>query len=178
MSNVTVLDGIARYFGGEYDEHTRTYRTSPLREYGVGVVRRAPAKRDDHAEYYLGQPPGERTGCQIIVQIPRSSERRIALGGAHSGTKQIVYEVVLSCFVRSRSAHAEDAQDDVQALRDAIVDHMRADRTLGGAVFQAGEYVDNGQGSIDTAYGQPETAAEMSKSYLEVTFAAVEFVTA
>lgn len=178
MSVQTVLDGICRYFGGAYDEPTRTYRSSPLSKYGVGVVRRSFAKRDDHADYFWGQPPGSRTGAQIVVLIPRSSEHRIALGGAHSGMKQVLYEVSVNVFVRSNCPHAEDAQDDVYALRDALIEHMRLDRTLGGAVFQAGEHTDGGMDGIDTRYGEPETKAELTKSFLEVTFAAVEFVNA
>jgi hypothetical protein len=173
-----VLDGICRYFGGAYDEQTRTYRSSPLSKAGVGVVRRAWAKRDDHAGYFWGMPPGTRTGCQMVVQIPRSSERRIALGGEHGGMKQVTYEVVLNCFVRSNCPYAEDAQDDVYALRDALMEHMRADRTLGGAVFQAGEHNTDGMDGIDITYGQPETKAELTKSFVEITFAAIEFVSA
>ncbi|WP_439947167.1 hypothetical protein [Streptomyces sp. BBFR109] len=178
MSIQDALDGICRYFGGPYDEATRTYRGSPLSAAGVGVVRRAWATSDVHADYFLGQDAGARTGCQIIVFIPRHHEERIALGGAHSGMKQVTYEVQLLCYLRSRTAFAEDAQDDVYALRDALVEHMRLDRTLGGAVFQAGEHVAGGLDGIDFRYGQPETKAGLTKSYLEVTFAAIEFVTA
>jgi len=172
----TALDGICRYFGGPYDADTRTYRSSPLPT--VGVVRRAWAKRDDHEDYFHGQFAGARTGCQIVVFIPRHQERRVALGGAHNGMKQITYEVQLCCFIRSRTPYAEDAQDDVYALRDSLVELMRLDRTLGGAVFQAGELVDGGLDGIDFTYGQPETKAELTKSYLEMTFAAIEFVNA
>lgn len=174
----SVYDGICQYFGGPYDPQTRTYRSSPLSQFGVGVVRRAWAKRDDHEDYFWGQPPGARTGCQIVLFIPRHSERRVALGGAHSGMKQITYEVTLNCYIRSRCEHAEDAQDDVQALEDALVEHMRLDRTLGGAVFQAGEYVTGGLDGISFRYGQPETKAELTRSFLEMTFAAIEFVSA
>jgi hypothetical protein len=178
VSIQTALDGICTYFGGPYDPATRTYRSSPLAGAGVGVVRRVWAKRDDHEDYYIGQPPGSRTGCQIVVFIPRHHEARIALGGAHSGMKQITYEVTLNCYIRSRTPYAEDAQDDVYALRDALVEWMRLDRTLGGAVFQAGEHVDGGLDGIDFRYGQPETKAEVTKSFLEMTFAAIEFVNA
>ncbi|MGW5123309.1 hypothetical protein ACWEQ7_04440 [Streptomyces sp. NPDC004069] len=176
MSVQTALDGICRYFGGAYDPGTRTYRSSPLTQYGVGVVRRAWATADVHQDYFLGQDPGARTGCQIVVFIPRHHEARIALGGEHSGMKQITYEVQVLCYIRSRTEFAEDAQDDVHALRDALVEHMRLDRTLGGAVFQAGEHVDGGLDGIDFRYGQPETKAGLTKSFLEVTFAAIEFV--
>ena len=178
MSVQTALDGICQYFGGPYDPQTRTYRSSPLSQYGVGVVRRAWAKRDDHADYFWGQPTGSRTGVQIVVFIPRRHEFRKALGGEHNGMKQINYEITLNCYIRSRVEYAEDAQDDVQALEDALVEHMRLDRTLGGAVFQAGEFVDGGANGIDFRYGQPETKAELTKSFLEMSFTAIEFVNA
>ncbi|MFI8535333.1 hypothetical protein ACIGMX_34450 [Streptomyces aquilus] len=178
MSIQSVLDGICRYYGGPYDETTRTYRSSPLVQAGVGVVRRAWAKRDDHRDYYLGQPDGARTGCQIVVYIPRSSETRFAVGGATGGHKNIVYEVQLCCYFRSRAPYAEDAQEDVYILRDALVEHLRRDRTLGGCVFEAGEAVDGGNGSIDFEYGQPETRAELTKSFLLMTFPALEIVAA
>jgi hypothetical protein len=178
VSIQSVLDGICRYYGGTYDDTTRTYRSSPLTTYGVGVVRRAWAKDDNLADYFLGQDPGARTGCQMVVYIPRSTETRFAVGGATSGHKNVVYEVQLCCYIRSRTPHAEDAQDDVYALRDALVEHMRADRTLGGAVFEAGEHVDGGSGSIDFDYGQPETKAQLTKSFLLMTFPALEIVQA
>ncbi|MFG3287259.1 hypothetical protein ACGF3G_00345 [Streptomyces sp. NPDC048179] len=178
MSVQAVLDGICRYLGGAYDEQSRTYRSSPLTKAGVGVVRRAWPKRDDHGDYFWGMPPGTRTGAQIVVFIPRHSEHRVALGGEHGGMKQVVYEVVLNCYIRSNCAYAEDAQDDVHALRDALLEHLRLSRTLGGAVFQAGEHIDGGMDGIDVQYSQPETKAELTKSFVEITFAAIEFINA
>lgn len=177
MSIQTVLDGICQYFGGPYDEQTRTYRSSPVE--GIGVVRRAFSKRDDHQDYYHGMEPGARTGSVMVVTIYRSNEFRVALGGEHGGQKQRNFEVELGLFIRSRTPYAEDAQDDVYALQDAIVERIRADRTLGGAVFQAGEHIDRSAlDGLVFQYGQPESAADLTKSYLSVIFAACEFVTA
>lgn len=174
MSASTVLDGICRFFGGPYDPVTRTYRGSPVA--GVGVARRAFAKRDDHADYFFGMGDGARTGCQIVVTIYRQAEFRIALGGEHGGQKQRNFDVELACYIRSRAQHAEDAQDDVYALGDALIAYMRLDRTLGGAVFQAGEHMRQGSGLIAIDYGQPETKAELTKSFMSVTFQACEIV--
>jgi hypothetical protein len=67
VSIQSALDGICQYFGGPYDPQTRTYRSSPLSQYGVGVVRRAWAKRDDHNDYFWGQDagtaPAARSSC-------------------------------------------------------------------------------------------------------------------
>ncbi len=169
-----VLDGICRYFGGPYEPVSRTYRSSPVP--GVGVVRRAFAKRDQHEDYFNGMPPGARTGCQIIVTLYRQTEFRIALGGEHGGWKQRNFDVELACFIRSRTPHAEDAQDDVYALQDALVEWLRQDRTLGGAVFQAGEHMERGDGTVSFAYGQPETKAELTKSFMSMTFQACELI--
>jgi hypothetical protein len=177
VSVTAALDGICRYFGGAYDAPSRTYRSPQVS--GVGVVRRAFAKRDDHADYFHGMSPGTRTGSVMVVTIYRSNEFRVSLGGAHGGMKQRNFEVELACFIRSRTEHAEDAQDDVYALQDAIVEHIRLDRTLGGAVFQAGEHIDRAANDgISFDYGQPETKAELTKSFLSVTFSACEFVEA
>lgn len=178
MSSQSVLDGICRYFGGPYDDTTRTYRSSPLQSVGIGVVRRAWAKNDNKADYFWGQDAGARTGCQVVVWIPRRSEQRFTVAGEHGGMKNVRYSIELACYIRSRTPSAEDAQDDVYAIEDALVEHMRADRTLGGACFEAGEAVDGGQGSIDFEYGQPETTAELTKSFLLMSFTALEIVQA
>ena len=176
MSIQSVLDGICTYYGGPYDPDTRTYRSSPLS--GVGVVRRAWATDDRIDDYFNGMEPGARTGCQIVVWIPSQSEQRFALAGEHGGMKNVRYDVEFAVYIRSRTPHAEDAQDDVYALRDALVEHMRADRTLGNACFEAGEAVDGGRGSIDVEYGQPETKAGLTKSFALMSFTALEIVQA
>lgn len=176
MSSASVLDGICRYFGGPYDPNTRTYRASPVS--GVGIIRRGWAKRDVPAGYFRGMPAGARTGSQGVFWIPRRSEQRFALGGPHGGMKNVRYEIEGAFYVRSRTQHAEDAQDDMYALQDALVEWMRADRTLGGACFEAGEFVDGGQGSIDFENAQPETTTELTKSFFLMSFTALEIVSA
>ncbi|MEU6513620.1 hypothetical protein [Streptomyces sp. NPDC046978] len=177
MPIAQVLDGICRYFGGDYDPKTRTYRSSPVT--GIGVVRRAWPTDDPHDEYFNGMDPGARTGCQVVVAIPRQHEYRRAMGGEHSGVKQIVYEVILHLYLRSRTPFAEDAQDDAYALRDALVEWMRRDRELGGCVFQAGEHItESGGDGIDFEYSQPATKGGLTKGYFTMRFAAVEFVEA
>lgn len=178
MSIQSVLDGICRYFGGPYDETTRTYRSSPLVGAGVGVVRRGWTTDDKLAEYFNGQDAGARTGCQIVVYIPSDSETRFALAGEHGGQKYVRYRVAMACYIRSRTPYAEDAQDDVYALRDALKELMRADRTLGKCCFEAGEHADGGMGSIDCEYGQPETKSGLTKSFLLMTYTALEIVQA
>lgn len=178
MTVRTALHGICTYFGGPYDPDTRTYHSSPLADVGVSVVRRAWARDDSKAQYFEGLPDGARTGCLIVVHIPRSYENRVALGGEHGGMKRIAYEVELFVYIRSTAPHAEDAQDDTYTLRDALVEWMRQDRTLGGAVAQAGEYIDGAAGGIEFQYGQAEVTAGLVKDFLQMTFGAIEYVEA
>lgn len=174
MAIQTVLNGIATYLGGAYDSTTRTYRSSPIT--GVGVVRRAWAKRDDHNDYYHGMQPGTRSGSQIVIHIPDQMEMQETLGPENVAMKRVIYTVDLNVFVRSECEYAEDAQDDVYALRDAVLTRLRTDRTLGGAVYQSGIAVQGGSDAITVRYGQPVSNAELTKSFFTITFSAVEFV--
>lgn len=177
MSIQSALNGICAYFGGDYDADQRLYVTSPVA--GVGVVGRGWPKRDDHQEFFNRMPPGARTGSRIVVWIPRQRETRIAFGGEFNGMKQVDYAVQMCVYLRSRTPHAEDGQDDMYALRDALVAYMRLDRTLGKAVFQAGEAVPGDPGAeITFEYGQPVTKAELTKGFFSMTFAALEYVNA
>src|SRR5262249_47987089 len=76
----TVQNQICQYFGGPYDQSTRSYRTPQIP--GLGVTRRAFPKREDEAEYYLGMPPGIGNGCVMVVWLLDGDERRIAVAGA------------------------------------------------------------------------------------------------
>ncbi|WP_030237905.1 hypothetical protein [Streptomyces sp. NRRL S-350] len=172
MSIQSVINGIGTFLGGPYDPATRTYRSSPV--HGVGVVRRAFAKADDHADYYRGMPPGTRTGCQIVITIPDQSEYRETVGPEGVGLMRVLYTVELNVFIRSECEYAEDAQDDVYALRDALLARLRSDHTLGGCVFQAGEAVAGGSAAISVRYGQPSSKAQLTKQYMQIKFTAVE----
>ncbi len=140
-SPVIVRKGIAQYFGGTvYDLEARAYRgAGPLLSSGLSTVRAYVPKRVSDKDYVLGQAAGRAMGAFMEVGMPSDVERREALGGATSGIKLIRYRTVLNVFHLARKSHAEDAQEDIDVLREAIKSHIRADRTLGGIVFQAGE---------------------------------------
>src|SRR5204862_827413 len=106
---------------------------------GLGVVRRAWAKREDYAEFFYGQPPGTATGCQMIVQLPGGADRRLA-GPSVAGRRLVRYTVELHCFVWSTAPYVEDTQDFMYALRDALIAKVRADPTLGSGGIEAGQF--------------------------------------
>ena len=78
-------------------------------------------------------------GAQMIVEVGPQVERRTMRGGAIGGRKNVAYMVMLNIFHRSVAPHAEDATDDMDVLLEAIYDLIRADKTFGKIVIQAGE---------------------------------------
>lgn len=171
---VTVLDQVCQFFGGAYDPGTRTYRTPTVS--GLSVVRRAWAKRDDYADYFVGQAQGTMTGAQMVVQVPDTRDRRVALP-AIQGRRKVHYALELHCFVWSKALYVEDCQDFTYGLRDAIIARIRTDPTLGtGGIeagnFQVGEGSEDGGGEIMTHVEQPATVDDATKAYLLVTFEA------
>jgi len=174
VTAATVIDQVCQFFGGPYDATTRTYRTPTVT--GLSVVRRAWAKRDDFADYFAGQPQGTMTGCQMVVQIADTRDHRVALP-AIQGRRKVHYAVEAHCFVWSKAPYAEDTQDFVYTLSDAIVAKIRTDPTLGtGGIetgnFQVGEGSEDGGGEILTHREQGATTDEGTKAYLLIAFEA------
>lgn len=169
-SRQIVRAGIAQFFGGStYDNAARAYRGSgPLLGNGLSTVRAYQSKRVNDSDYVLGQAAGRGMGAYMIVELPADTERREALGGPTSGIKRIVYRTVLHVFHLAHKAYAEDAEQDVDLLAEAIKDLMHTDRTLGGAVFQAGET----PFGIQTEIFQSDMSEEITGTYFTITFEA------
>lgn len=175
MTRSTVRNGIAAFFGGAtYDPIQRIYRPTPLAADGLAGVRPYFAKRVNDADYTFGFAAGRAMGGIIVVHVAQTGERRIALGGATSGEKRVVYGVTLHLYHLANTPHAEDAQADVDALLEAIVGLIHGDRTLDGAVTEAGESA-NG---ITTRMDPPVIADERTESYAVIAFDAVAYITA
>lgn len=178
MTNrATIVDQICQFFGGAYDSTTHSYHTPTVT--GLSVVRRAFQKRDDFADYFYGQPAGTATGCQMVVFLPDTKDRRVALP-AVTGRRKTNFAVELHCFVWSKALYAEDTQDFVNALCDGIVAKIRTDPALGtggieNGAFQVGEGQEDGGGEIATHMAQPYTDTEGTKTYLLVSFEAHSF---
>lgn len=178
MTARDVADKVATYFGGTYDAPTRSYRTipAPLLAAGLSLVKRGFSKRDDFADYFIGQAPGAMTGAMMIVYVPDDQDRRIALP-AVQGRRKVHYAIELHCFVWSKAPYAEDVTDFVYDLGDAIVARIRLDPTLGtGGIetgnFQVGEGSEDGGGSITRHRDQAETTSDTTKAYLLISFEA------
>jgi hypothetical protein len=176
----TVLAQLATYLGGPYDPTQRTYHQSPPVVPGLYSVRRAWAKQEDAAAYFYGAPPGTKSGCAMVVQIPDGTEHRVAVGGAVSGVKRLAHAVELHCFIRSSEPYPEDSQDFGYGLRDAIFARIRADRTCGSGGFEAGGFQvgEGGEPWLRWHLSQATTKAELTKLYLKIDFEAHEYIQA
>lgn len=117
------------------------------------------------------------SGAIGIVHIERQEERRIAIGGATSGVKQRTYDVGLQIIFESVKPHGEDASADLDALLDAVVTRLQSDRTLGGAVFQAGEGDVTGTPDVEILSDLPRTVGGSTVQIWNVVrFKAVEML--
>lgn len=187
MSGAKALcDALCQFFGGAYDAPTHTYRTPQITVPGLDgpIFRRGAPKRDDHATDYGLNAPGEAPGCLVLILAGEGKEKRVAVAGATSGLKQVTWTVRMHCFFRSTAAYAEDLQDNVYDLLDAIRARIEADRTCGTGGFEAGY----GVGFQVGEGGEPwlrwdispvaTTAKDLSKAYMVVEFAADQYIQA
>lgn len=180
MSAASTSDQIARYFGGQYDPVTHTYRSPQIYPQGiiVGAIRRARPKRLDAADYFLGQF-GAPVGSQIYIRLSSGREIRTGLGGSLYGEKQVRHDVTMNCLLRGDSGYPEDVQDGMYALLDTIRSYIHSDRTLGtGGIENNGIMVGEGSPWITWTMSDVISTAEESKALLRVMFSADEFIQA
>ena len=135
-----IRTGVAVFFGGAtYDAAARIYRPTPLAASGLAGVRPYWTTRFEDRDYLATLTDGRGMGAVMSVHIAEDGERRIALGGPTSGFKSRPLALELWVWHYARTATVEDAQADLDDLLDAIVARIHGDRTLGGAVMEAGE---------------------------------------
>lgn len=171
-----VRDGIARFFGGTvFDPTWKLYRPTPLADAGLAGVMPYWRVRMDDSFYQQAIAPGRQAGALMVIHLPNESEKRIAMGGPTAGVKAQKFNVMLSVYHRAEMYDPEDAQADLDDLIEAIRQRIHGDRTLGGAVVEAGE----GERGIDTATGVPtiEPATRVEQDAL-ISFDATLYPTA
>ena len=149
----------------------------------LSTVKPFPAKFTPEMEFYEGEDPGIQSGAIIYTYVSRESEKRIALGGPHSGKKAVEYEFVLDCFFRSMKRKTEDAGADNETFLDSLIGAIRADRNAGApnVIFQWGEGVFPGGTDIEVTSYYPRTlngAGSATQVFSSVRVAVVEILTA
>jgi len=176
VTAASILNQLCVYFGGAYDDDSRSYRSPQVD--GLGAVRRAFSKRVDHVDYVLDDIAD--SGALMVVQLSHGDERRVAFGGATSGVKRRHFLADLHVFVRSTAAFAEDAHDFTIGLLDGIIERVHADRTCGSGGFENGGF-QVGEGDAPTFewdLAPAETSAELTKLYLHIVTDVLEYVQA
>lgn len=166
-----VRDGVCRWFGGEYDESSRTYRNPQVA--GLGTVRRSRPKVQDDAEYYLGAPSsGQLIGSTMLVHVDSGEEIRATFAGQFGGLKLIRSAVVLHVFLTSNASFAEDATDGFYELLDRIKDRLRADPCLGSGGFENGGFdaAEGGAPWLRWQMAAPVPNGEVTEAYATVEF--------
>lgn len=175
MSAESVLTGLCTYFGGAYDPATRSYRTP--RVAGLGAVRGSYVKKADLADFYLGMPEGTATGAQLVVALPSSTEKRIAVP-AVLGWKEVRWTVELNFFLVSNATYSEDATAAFYALRDAVLAHIHADPACGSGGYEAGGFQVGEGAPITTDLAQGDARAQQIEAVLLVKCIAIENIQA
>ena len=171
MSRAAVRQGIAAYFGGStYDSVYRIWRPTPLAASGLAGVRQFFPKRMSDDDYTYGYNPPRAMGAVMVVHIPYETEKRVAIGGSSGGVAggilRLTYSAELHLYHMGQTQHAEDSEADFDALVEAVVARIQADRTLGGIVLQAGE----GETGITKATSEPFVKGEKTESYGVIRF--------
>lgn len=165
-----VRDGVCRWFGGTYDERTRSYRTPQVEL--LGAVRRGRPKSMDAIDFYLGAPgAGAVMGSQMLVHVDSGEELRAATAGAFGGLKLLSSAVMLHVFMRSNAEYAEDAQDSFYELLENLKRRIREDRCMGTGGWEQGGF-DIGESApwLRWSMAPPEGSAEVTSGYLVIQF--------
>jgi hypothetical protein len=148
---------------------------------GIGTVFASPPKISRSSDALANVPAGTPSGSVVYVEILESQEVRVAVGGPTAGKKIITHSLRLHLLFRSRQAKAEAAMDDHDDIIEALLELLRADRTMGSTgaspfpIFQNGE----GDKGITVATGMPKesgTGTTIIWSILDTDV--TEFITA
>ena len=162
MSRATVRETITTYLESKGADATIPFLVN---------VFGFPQKVTSEGELYSMDDPGLQVGANIFVYLPTNREHRIAVGGSHSGRKEVVFEVMLSCFMLSQQSKSQDAGADNEEFLDGIVDAIRADRNAGdpSQVFQWGEGTITGGDDIQVTSYYPQAIAGLSGATLTLS---------
>ena len=127
--------------------------------------------------YQVNARPGQLSRGAAVIFIQSEREKRIAIGGARNGWKQVDFTVIIQIFHHSMQRNAEDAMADFDTLIDNIKTTLRADHrfgdTNGNLVWQGAEP------GIDTLYGEPVTSDNgATETFAEIRFDVTEMIQA
>jgi hypothetical protein len=169
MSRATVRRAIRTHFAQpKIDGLNTIYRTQP---------------RIIPGDAFFTGSGGDESGAVAYVHLERKTEHRIAPPRG-AGKKRIIYDAALVVLFRStRAVTVGDAQDPAEAsiedhdnVLDAIEARLRADATLEGVVFSAGEGAEMHQDDITTLADLPRLEGEVLTIWTVVRFKVSEWL--
>lgn len=175
MSRKSVRNAVAAYFGP-----TSSGPTIP----GLNTVFRAPVRQVDGQQFFTGQG-GDQSGAVAYVAVAQETDHRMSVPRV-TGLKRATYRVALSILFKSFIADTKDGdsdpleavQDDLDDIVDAVKDHLRADATLGGTVFSAGEGGERGADDIEITSFLPRLVGNTTMQWVVLYFTVTEIITA
>ena len=121
MGRASVRAQIASYFSPASVGH------------GLGTTYRSRPKRIPAEAFGLSGANG--SGAVLVIHLPEDDEHPVTIGPENAAQKFDVHEVAMELLFQSVKVDATAAQDDHDALVDAIMALLRADRTLGSTNF-------------------------------------------
>lgn len=171
MTIIDVRDGICSWFGGSYDQPSRSYRQPTVRN--LGAVRRSPPKSASDDDYYVGQTSsGAVMGSTMELHLSDGIESREAIAGAFDGVKLLRTSATLGFHLISRAEFAEDASDAFYQLLEDLKARLRVDRCMGTGGFENGGFVagEGGQPWVRWRMDPIVTVDEITYGYLAISF--------
>lgn len=163
MSRVTIRAAMVAWLQGQVAGINTVYSSPPSVIAGTA---------------FFGSSAGTTSGCVATISVTRATERRVAVGGATSGKKRVDYDVTFQLHYLNVSRPAIgsdqmiDAQNELDAIVDALKARIRADRTASsGAIWQWGEQ------SLDDQVGDPALTDGGTEIEAQVTTQVTEWLT-
>jgi len=126
----------------------------------LGVVYRALPKVSDESQLFSNSYPNLGLGACIYLFVTSQVERRIALGGEHSGRKFRTYDTGMLVVFKSDLPQTEDGQIEFDHFCDALTTFIEANRVPNipwSDIFQWGEGTELGGPDIRFDYTIPRT---------------------
>lgn len=171
MSRKSVRNAVAAYF-------------APPVIPGLNTVFRAPVREVEGQQFFTGQG-GDQSGAVAYVAVAYETDHRMSVPRV-TGIKRATYRVALSILFRSTLVDTKDGDSDpLEAVQDAcddIIDaikaRLRADATLGGTVFSAGEGGERGADDIEITSFLPRLIGNTTMQWTVLYFVVTEIITA
>lgn len=137
QTRTDVRAAVASYFGGTKDTANHARYTGGAIA-ALGAVYATPPQKFSAEDLRLGVPVGTPGGAVATIRLDKAKESRVA-GSRGAGIKRIAYDAILDVYHHYLLEDTGLATEDLDVLLDAIVARLRADPTLAGTVFSAGE---------------------------------------